>query len=229
MAGLVPRAFEDTEEDEARRDRSVQDTEEDEGRNHERERHLLEDLVTERTESRGSVVLVSSVGVDDGAHTTENNDLADGDGPECLGKVPGVFHLGDEAGQGDLADEGIRDVQEGVHARDEGHTLDGNCCHDRLAPVDPRGWVDEVGVWVVPSRVGLDACEDRSQQDGDEGEKSRPSSQFRESAEGSWQRENPANDRGNHSKDNGAFAVVRDRVEIFGASENVQTLRLVNK
>ena len=172
MAGLVPRAFEDTEEDEARRDRGVQDTEEDEGRNHERERDLLEDLVTERTESGSSVVLVSGVGVDDGTHTAENNDLADGDGPERLGKVPGVLHLGDEAGKGDLADKGIRDVQERVHARDEGNALDGNCCHDRLAPVDPGDWVDEVGVWVVPSRVGLDAREDRSQQDRDEGEES---------------------------------------------------------
>lgn len=162
MAGLVLCAFKDTEEDEARRYRRVQDTEEDQGRDHERERHLLEDLVAERAESRSSVILIPSVGVDDRANTAKKNDLADRHRPERLGKVLGVFHLGDEAGQGDLSNERIRDVQESVHSRNKGNALDWDCCHNRLATVDPRDRVDEVGIRVVASRVSLNPREDRS-------------------------------------------------------------------
>jgi hypothetical protein len=37
-------------------------------------------------------------------------------GPLCLREVSGVTHLGDEAGESDLPDEGIVDVGECVHA-----------------------------------------------------------------------------------------------------------------
>lgn len=47
---------------------------------------------------------------------TEDDDFGDCDHPKSFSKIVRVSHLGDEAGEGDLADEGITDVEEGIHA-----------------------------------------------------------------------------------------------------------------
>jgi hypothetical protein len=224
MTGLVPGALEYAEEDESCRDRGVEDAEEDQGRDHERERDLLVELVAKRAERRGGIILVASVGVDDPTNTGEDDDLRDRHGPERLGKVPGVFHLGDEAGQGDLPNERVRDVQESVHGGDKGHALDGQRSHNRLTPVDARYRVNKVGVWVVASGVVLDPGENCCQQDGDEREECRCRSQPGEGAKGSWERENEADDGTNNRKDDGTLAVVGDRIEVLGCGEDVKAL-----
>lgn len=63
MRGFVTSAFEQTEEDEACRDRGVQNTKEDQGRNHEGKADFFVDVVTEGIEGWGSVVLSAGIAV----------------------------------------------------------------------------------------------------------------------------------------------------------------------
>lgn len=95
VAAHVLGAAVNSEENESRSHGSVEASQEDDGRNHERESSLLVNRL-ERAKSGSSDILITSVGVDDGANNAEDDDLANGAGPESLGEVAGIFHLGDE-------------------------------------------------------------------------------------------------------------------------------------
>lgn len=186
MARFMPGALENAEEDEPRRDRGVKDAKEDQGWDHERERHFLVDFITKRSECRGRVVLISSVGVDDSTDNAENDDFAYRHGPERLGEIMGILHFGNETGEGDLPDESIRDVQESIHSCNKGCATDGNCGHNRLTTMDSSHRVDIIGVGIVAGGVGFDPGKDGSQQDGDECEERGSSPKFGESTKRPW-------------------------------------------
>lgn len=112
-------AVEDGVEDESGRDTGVQDTEEDDRRDHEAEADLLVELVADAAECRASHVVATHVGVRDTADDRKDQDLSNGDSPEGLGEVEWLLHLGDKRGDGDLANEGVADIEEGVHASNE--------------------------------------------------------------------------------------------------------------
>ena len=120
MRALVACTFEDAEEDEASGYTGVQDAEENERGDHEGEGHFFVDFVSEGSERGSGVVLRPCISVDDRPDKTEQDDLGDGYGPKRLGEVLGILHFGDEARKRDLADEGIANIQKGVHATDEG-------------------------------------------------------------------------------------------------------------
>jgi len=107
---------EEAEEDEACRYRGVENTKEDDGRNHEGKGNLLVHFVLDGTERWRRHVLSTGVGVDNTADAAEDDNLSNGDCPEGLGEVLGVLHLGNEARQGNLSDEGVADVHESAHA-----------------------------------------------------------------------------------------------------------------
>ena len=157
VVALVARALEDAEEDEARGHGSVQDPEEDEGRDHEGEGDFLVQLVAERAEGGRGVVLRARVSVNDGADEAEEDDFRDRDGPERLGEVGGVLHLGDEAGERDLPDEGVADVQEGAEAVNEGSAGGGD--DKDLDGAVGCGWGCRVRVEHVAGGGALDGCE----------------------------------------------------------------------
>lgn len=73
--------------------------------------------------------------------------------------VPRFFHLRDKAGQRDLADESVADVEKCAEARDEGSA----CRRDSQYQGVPY-------FCRVPSGVGLNAGEDGGQEDSDERE-----------------------------------------------------------
>lgn len=144
---------EDSEEDEAGRNRGVQNTQEDNGWDHERKADLLVQFVAKGSKGGCSVVLVSSVGVDDGTDKREENNFSNGDGPQSLGEVARVLHFSDERRQGDLSDECVTDVHECRHSGDKGGASLRDCKHARLSKLG------------VPSRVILDTGEDGGQDD----------------------------------------------------------------
>lgn len=176
-------ALEDAEEDEAGGDGGVEDAEEDEGGDHEGEGHLLVDLVAEGAEGGGGHVLVAGVDVDDGADDGEDDDLGDGDGPQRLGEVLGLAHLGDEAGERDLPDEGVGDVEEGAHGGHEGGAGEGERSVDWRAQLLGES-----------KRLVLDPGEDGGEQHGDEGEEGRGACDLGERIKGSWEGAEPADD-----------------------------------
>ena len=213
VGGLVDRALEDAEEDEAGGDGSVEDAEEDEGWDHEGERHLFVDLVSEGAEGGGGHVLVTGVDVDYRADDGEDDDLGDGDGPEGLGEVLGLAHLGDEAGEGDLSDEGVGDVEEGGHGGYEGGAGEG------------EGGVDWGAEFLCEAqRLVFQAGEDGGEEDGDEGEEGGGAGDLGERVEGAGERAEPADDSGDHGEDDGALAVVRHGVEVLGGDQDVEAL-----
>lgn len=119
VVALVARALEDAEEHEAGRDGGVEDSEENEGGDHEGESDLLVEFVAEGSEGRSGVVLGAGVDVHDGADQAEDDDFGNGDGPERFGEIGGVAHFGDEAWNGDLADECVADVEERAESGNE--------------------------------------------------------------------------------------------------------------
>ncbi|KFY73656.1 hypothetical protein V499_06278 [Pseudogymnoascus sp. VKM F-103] len=213
MRGLVNRALEDAEKDETGGDGGVEDAEEDESGDHEGEGHLLVDLVSEGAEGGGGHVLVPGVDVDDRADDGEDDDLGDSDGPEGFGEVLGLAHFGDEAGEGDLSDEGVGDVEEGGHGGYEGRAGEGEGGVDWCAEFlgEAEGFVFEAG-------------EDGGQEDGDEGEEGGGAGDFGERVEGAGERTEPADDGGDHREDDGALAVVRHGVEVLGGHQDVEAL-----
>ena len=116
MVPLVAGTFKDAEEHEARGDGGVEHAEKDEGGNHKREGDFLEDFVSQRAEGGRGVVLGSRIDVDYGSHQAEEDDFANCNRPEGFGEILGLFHFCDEGGNGNLTDECVRDVQEGIHA-----------------------------------------------------------------------------------------------------------------
>ncbi|KFY69048.1 hypothetical protein V496_00591 [Pseudogymnoascus sp. VKM F-4515 (FW-2607)] len=172
VRGLVDGALENAEEDEAGGDGGVEDTEEDEGGDHEGEGHLLEDLVAQGPEGGGSHVLVTGV--------------------DRLGEVLWLAHLGDEAGKGDLADEGVGDVKEGAHGSDEGGA------GEREGGV---GWRAEL--LCEAERLVFYAGEDGGEKDGDESEECGCAGDLGERVEGARERAEPANDGGDDRENDG--------------------------
>lgn len=116
---------------------------------------------------------------------TEHDDLADSDDPDGLSEVVGVLHLRDKARQGDLADEGVTDVQEGVHPRDESSAGERNGENQRLTTNLLSACIDVVGVRVVAGSAmfALCASKGRGKNDTDEGEESRRSTELRQGTE----------------------------------------------
>lgn len=209
-------AVKDAEEDEASGDGGVEDAEEDEGGDHKGEGHLFVDLVTEGAEGGGGHVLVAGVDVDDGADDGEDDDLGNGDGPEGLGEVLGLAHLGDEAGERDLSDEGVGDVEEGAHAGHEGGAGEGE---------GGVGWC--ALLLGEAERLVFDAGEDGGEEDGDEGEEGGCAGDLGERVKGAGEGAEPADDGCDHGEDDGALAVVRHGVEVLGGDQNVKTLGLL--
>ena len=62
----------------------------------------------------------------------EDDDLADRHSPQCLREILGLFHLSDETGEGDLADEGVANVHEGAHSCDKRRSCRGDSEDDRF-------------------------------------------------------------------------------------------------
>lgn len=179
MVAHVACALEDVEEDKARGDRGVQNTQEDQGRDHEAEGYNLVGMVAERAKGWGGVVVEASVAVDNATADGEDQDLADSNSPQSLREVPRLFHLSNEAGQGDLADKSIADVEESVHAINKGSRA--GC---KSVDLD---WAS-IG---ISCGVVLDGCEDSCEQHRDEGEDGRCSCKFRQGIECSRERSDP--------------------------------------
>lgn len=135
MVALVAGALENAEEDETGRDGGIEDTKEDERRDHERECDLFV-VILQRSKGRGCVILCSGISVYDRTHQTENDDLGNGDGPQGLWKIFGVLHLRNEAGDGDLANERIADVQESIHTGHKSGTGSRDDEHDWVADLE---------------------------------------------------------------------------------------------
>ncbi|KAB8754776.1 hypothetical protein FH972_026564 [Carpinus fangiana] len=210
VATHVAGAGEQVEEDEACGDASVQHAKEDHSRQHEAEADVLVGAVADGGKRRREHVVGAHVGVGDGAADGKDKDFGNGDGPQGLGEVARLLHLGDERGQRDLADEGVADVEEGAHAGDKGGRGRRDGPHlDGLA-------LDVVG------RVVLDAGEDGRQQDGDEGEDGGGGRQPRQHGEGARHGADPLHKGEDGGECNGAGAVLRDCVEILGADEAVE-------
>lgn len=163
MIAFVARTFEDSEKDEASGYGSVQDAQEDQSRDHKGESHFLVEIVAQRSECGCSVVLSSGVSVNHGRHNAENNDLADGNSPQCLGEVLWIFHLSNEAGNGDLSNEGVADVQEGVHPTDEASACGCNNKDSRLAR-EQTGWPSAWSIVTGGSMFAFHTSEDSCQE-----------------------------------------------------------------
>lgn len=184
VRGHVAGVCVEAEEEETRGDGGVEDTQEDDGRDHEAEADFEIDFVAKGAESRRHVVLVSSVDVDDAADEREDDDFGDGNGPKSLGEVLRVLHFGDEGGQRDLTDEGIADVHESVHARNEWGTFSGYNQPSRLA---------KSRVFAASHSTGmvLNASENGGQDNRDECEECGEGCNGGKRAEGTRQRTSP--------------------------------------
>ena len=131
---------------------------------------------------------------------------------------PGLLHLSNEAGKRDLADEGVGDVQEGVHAGDK------LCSRDRKGG-DNGSWVD---LRVITGGVSLYACKDGSQSDREEGEHGRRSARMRQPFESPWEGAEPGYDHNNNSKAHirtrHAIGRTRHRVDVLDTNKDVESL-----
>ena len=214
-------ALEDAEEDEAGGDGSVENTQEDQGRNHERKGNLLVQLIAQRTESGSGVVLRSGISVDNSTDQAEDNDFRNCNRPKSFREVFGVLHLSDEAGKGDLANEGIANVQIGTHTTDKSGASARNHENNRFADHTQLWTFCDPYASVVVVRVVLNPCKYGCQQDGNEGEERGKSCQFRKGVEGPGQRAKEAYDCHDCGEADGAYAAIGHRVEILCAGYNV--------
>ena len=211
----VPGVVEEAEKDEARGYGSVKHAEEDDGRDHEREGHLQVDLVSDGAECGSGHILCAGVCIHDAADKTENDDFSDRDGPESLGEVFGLLHLGDEAGKRNLANEGVADVHKGTHSRNKSGTCRRNGQDDRLN-WSFLGW--------VALRVVHDTAEDGSKQNRNEGEQGRSSRTLGKSPKCAREGADPGNDSHDGGESNGAYRMAGHGVEVFCANQAVQSL-----
>ncbi|KAG9796119.1 hypothetical protein KCU88_g5, partial [Aureobasidium melanogenum] len=208
VRGLVNSTLKQSEEDKSSRDRGIQDAEEDQGRHHEREGHLLVNVVAERSKRRCSVVLCSSVAVDWCEETVSMCPVVpvfNGNKPNGLAEIIRVLHLGDEAGKSDLANECVTDVQEGVHAGNERGAGQRNGQDQRLAPDLLARRVDVVGIRVVACgpMLAFSARKCRSKDDTNESKHGCERGQFRESIEGARHGADPRHDGANGGEADG--------------------------
>lgn len=211
VVALVASAIKQAEENETRRHGSVEHPQEDDGRNHERECDFLVDFIRQGTKGGCSRVL-TRVNIDDGAHNAEDNDLGDGHGGDGLPKVPWFLHLRDEAGQGDLSDERVTDIQERTHTLDERRSLGRD-----NQPIDPS-------VRLIAGRMTFDAGEDGRQQHGDKSEEGGKGGHPRQRAECARKRKKEGNNRNDEGEYHSADRTIGHGVEIFSPDDTVQTL-----
>ena len=209
------RTLEDPEEDEAGRQRGVEDTQEDQSWNHEREWHLLVHLVAKRSKSGRCIILCPGVDVHNGCGHGEYDDLANGDGPERLGKVLWFLHLSYETGYSDLTDKGVADIQKGIHSIDE---------------TSPCGWNDQdygipsqhaafAAAWrIVTVGMSFYSRKDGSQKDREECEDSREGRKLRKSVERSGKRAEEGKYCPNRGKANGTYCATAHGIKVFGAN-----------
>jgi len=251
---LVVRVLEGAEEDEARRDRGVQDTEEDERRNHEREGDFLVNRL-QRAKSWCSHVLVTDIRVDYGADNAEDNDFGDGARPESFGEIaamkelgnhlteaddpgeedkPRILHLSDEAGEGDLPDKGITDVQESIESENECGAGDWNRADNGITTHSLYpSWSQVTRSRVIAGGVVLDTCEDSRKEHRDECEEGRGSAKLGQHVKRPWQRTYPADHSHDDTEANGS---ARDGiiscghgVQVFGANQDVKALNKLDR
>ena len=229
MVALVARALEEAEEDETSGDGGVEDSEENERGDHEGESDFLVEIVAQGSEGRSGVVLGAGVDVHDGADQAEDDDFGNGDGPERFGEIGGVAHFGDEAGDGDLTDEGVADVEESAEPADECGASGGDDQNNGVPTGDNGAVCSGVGGdRAVTCRMGFDAGEDRCEEDRNEGKERGESGQLRKRIECPGKRADEGNDSEDGSEADGAQAVVGHCVEIFGTNQDVETLSLVS-
>jgi len=110
MACLVLGSLKNTEEDKPGADWRVEDSEKDQSGDHEGERDLLVNIVSEGAKGWGGHVLITSETVNDTTHNAKDYNFANSNGPKSLGEVSGVLHLRNKAGKSDLPNEGVADV-----------------------------------------------------------------------------------------------------------------------
>jgi hypothetical protein len=114
---------------------------------------------------------------------TEDDDLSNRDQPKGFPEIIWVLHLGNKTGKCDLANEGIADIKEGIHARNEGCSRSRNEKHQWIAAHPHTLRVDVVWVGIESGRMLLDAREHSRENDADEGKKGGQSGQLRERVE----------------------------------------------
>ena len=219
-------SLEDAEEDETGRDGGVEDTEENQRRDHEQEGDLLVQIVAERAERGCGVVLRAGVGIDDCANKTKDEDLGNGDDPQTFPELVRVLHFCDKAWECNLSNERVANVEEGVHPSDEGGPCYWHGKDRRRTTLFDTGLVDVVGVRVVVSRVCFDARKDCGEYNADEGEKRRCGCHLGKQVECAWQRAHECDHCHDGREANGTHLMIRHGVQIFGASQDVQGLRL---
>jgi len=217
----VAGTLEEPEKDETGWDGGIEDTKENQCRNHEREGNLFKQFVAQRSKGGSRVVLCSGISVNDGAHQAEENDFRNGNGPKSLGEVIGVLHLSDEARNGDLADEGVANVQECAHTTDEGGACSCDDEDSRLTDHTHFWTFGDTYASVVIVRVLLDPSKDGRQENGNERKEGRKRCQLRKSVERSGQRAYEAYDSHDGREANSTHATVGHCIEILGASQYV--------
>lgn len=219
MAAHVLSATEDVEKDKSGRHRRIEHAQEDESGDHEAEADKLVGVIPKRAKGRRDVVLCTCVGVRDGATDGEDEDFADSDCPEGLWKVLWFLHLGNERGNGDLSDESVTDVKEGIHARNESRPCEWYGKNLGFNRTSVR----------VASRVVFDSRKDCCKEHRNEGKDGGEGREFRKSVKGTWEGAHPGDDSHDHGKDDGAYSrtanlVARYSVEIFCPHQAVKAL-----
>ena len=117
-----------------------------------------------------------------------------------------------------MTDEGVADVEKGIHSIDECRTRSRNNQYSGFAKVGPRMGCTYTA-WMI-----FDAGEDGSEHDRDEREKGAGSCKLCEGVERSWRAADPGDDGHDRAEANCADAVVRHRVQVLGAYEAVEAL-----
>lgn len=143
--------------------------------------------------------------------------------------VPWLLHLCDETRQGDLADEGVADVQECTHASDESGPGNRQGSPERVAShsiLASGGGVGGPGI--VAGWVWLDSCENGGQQHRDEREACRSCAKLGERLERSGQGADPAEDEHDNGVADGSAGNIvvsgSHGVEVLCADKYVQPL-----
>lgn len=116
--------------------------------------------------------------VDNSSNTAEQDNLTDRNRPKCLGEISGISHFSDEAGEGNLSNKGIADVQESAHSCHKSRASRWKSKYRWLSTVKASQWNDRVGIRIVLIGMIFDPGEDGCQQNGDECEECRTSSQL---------------------------------------------------
>lgn len=212
MIAFVMGTLKEAEKDKTSGHGGIQDPEEDQRGDHEREGHLLVDIVANGSERGRCNVLVSGVHIHDGPDDAEHDDFADGHRSHGFPEVPGLLHFRDETRDRDLANESVTDIQECIETQDKRRALHGNRSHYGFSLVG------------VASGVRLDARENDSQNGREKREECREGRHVGEGAERARKGEEERHHSHDQRIDNGTNRVVSDGVEVCGTHQAMQTL-----